>query len=165
MANQIPLVTAVVSAIFTVLLLWQYTHRKKRHQLIWTTTIALYSLTAFMEYLANPDVVGPGLLLIKLYYSGTGPMVGLLGAGVLYLLAPRRWSDGYLTSVLILSAIVVLFTFSAQISSSEISSAFNAGLQNDRQGFSHDRAYPDDYSQHYRGNISDRRSIIQLHKG
>ena len=132
MANHIPLVTAVVSAIFTVLLLWQYTHRKKRHQLIWTAAIALYSLTAFIEYLANPDVVGPGLFLIKLYYSGTGPMVGLLGAGVLYLLAPRRWSDGYLASALILSAIVVLFTFSAQISSSEISSAFNAGLP---QGF------------------------------
>lgn len=132
MANHIPLVTAVVSAIFTTLLLWQYTRRKKRHQLIWTVALALYSLTAFMEYLANPDIVGPGLFLIKLYYSGTGPMVGLLGAGVLYLLAPRRWSDGYLASVLILTAIVVLFTFSVQISSSEISSAFNAGLP---QGF------------------------------
>ena len=94
--------------------------------------MALYSLTALMEYLANPDVVGPGLFLIKLYYSGTGPMVGLLGAGVLYLLASRRWSDGYLASVLVLSAIVVLSTFSAQISSAEISSAFNAGLP---QGF------------------------------
>lgn len=132
MANHIPLMTALVSAIFTVLLFWQYTHRRKRHQLIWTAALALYSLTAFMEYLANPDIVGPGLFLIKLYYSGTGPMVGLLGAGVLHLLASRRWSDGYLASVLVLSAIVVLCTFSVQISSAEISSAFSAGLP---QGF------------------------------
>ncbi len=132
MANQIPLMTTVVSAVFTFLLLWQYAHRKKRHQLVWTVALALYSLTAFMEYLANPDVLGPSLSLIKLYYSGTGPMVGLLGAGVLYLLTSKRWSDIYLALVLALSAIVVLFTVSAQIPSAEIQSAFNAGLP---QGF------------------------------
>ncbi|HXZ98233.1 MAG TPA: hypothetical protein VED24_02575 [Candidatus Acidoferrum sp.] len=132
MANQIPLMTTLVSAVFTILLLWQYAHRKKRHQLVWTVALALYSLTAFMEYLANPDVLGPSLSLIKLYYSGTGPMVGLLGAGVLYLLASKRWSDTYLALVLILSAIVVVSTVSAQIPSAEIHSAFNAGLP---QGF------------------------------
>ena len=132
MTNQIPLMTAVVSAVFTALLLWQYVDRKKRHQLIWAVALALYSLTAFMEYLANPDVLGPSLPLIKLYYSGTGPMVGLLGAGVLYLLAPKRWSGIYLALVLALSAIVVLFTVSAQIPSLEIQLAFNAGLP---QGF------------------------------
>jgi hypothetical protein len=132
LANQIPLMTTLVSAVFTVLLLWQYAHRKKRHQLIWTLALALYSLTAFMEYLANPDILGPSLSVIKFYYSGTGPMVGLLGAGVLYLLGSKRWSDIYLASVLILSAIVVVSTFSAQIPSAEIQSAFNAGLP---QGF------------------------------
>lgn len=132
MANQIPLMTTLVSATFTVLLLWQYAHRKKRHQLVWTVALALYSLTAFMEYLANPDVLGPSLSLIKLYYSGTGPMVGLLGAGVLYLLASKRWSDIYLALVLALSAAVVVSTVSAQIPSAEIQSAFNAGLP---QGF------------------------------
>jgi hypothetical protein len=124
--------TALVSAVFTALLLWQYVRRRKMHQLIWTVALALYSLTAFMEYLANPNVLGPSLPLIKLYYSGTGPMVGLLGAGVLYLLAPKRWSDIYLALVLALSAILVLFTVSAQISSLEIQLAFNAGLP---QGF------------------------------
>jgi energy-converting hydrogenase Eha subunit C len=132
MANQIPLMTTFISAVFTVLLLWQYAQRKKRHQLIWTVALALYSLTAFMEYLANPDILGPSLSLIKFYYSGTGPMVGLLGAGVLYLLASRRWSDIYLALVLALSAIVVVSTVSAQIPSAEIQSAFNAGLP---QGF------------------------------
>ena len=132
MTNQIPLITTVVSAVFTALLSWQYVDRKKRHQLIWAVALALYSLTAFMEYLANPDVLGPSLPLIKLYYSGTGPMVGLLGAGVLYLLAPKRWSGIYLALVLALSAIVVLFTVSAQIPSLEIQLAFNAGLP---QGF------------------------------
>lgn len=132
MTNQIPLITTLVSAVFTALLLWQYTRRKKRHQLIWTAALALYSLTAFMEYLANPDILGASLPLIKLYYSGTGPMVGLLGAGVLYLLASKRWSDTYLASVLVLSAIVVLSTLSAQNPSADIQSAFNAGLP---QGF------------------------------
>ena len=132
MANQIPLITTLVSAVFTALLAWQYTHRRKRYQLIWTLALALYGLTAFMEYLANPDVLGPSLLLVKFYYSGTGPMVGLLGAGVLYLLASKRLSDIYLALVVALSIIVVVSTVSAQIPSAEIQSAFNAGLP---QGF------------------------------
>ena len=132
MANQIPLVTALVSAVFTALLLWQYAHRKRRHQLIWTVALALYSLTALMEYLANADILGPSLPLIQLYYSGTGPMVGLLGAGVLYLLASKRSSDIYLAFVLALSVAVVVFTVSAQIPSTGIRSAFDAGLP---QGF------------------------------
>ena len=132
MANHIPLITTLVSAVFTALLLWQYAHRKKRHQLIWTVALALYGLTAFMEYLANPDILGPSLPLIKLYYSGTGPMVGLLGAGVVYLLASKRWSDIYLALVVVLSALVVVSTVSAQIPSAEIQAAFNAGLP---QGF------------------------------
>lgn len=132
MANQIPLITTLVSAIFTILLSWQYAHRRKRHQIIWTVALALYSLTAFMEYLANPDLLGPSLLLIKFYYSGTGPMVGLLGAGVLYLLASKRLSDIYLALVVALSVIVVASTVAAQIPPVEIQSAFNAGLP---QGF------------------------------
>ncbi len=132
MTNQIPLITALLSAVFTALLLWQYARRRKKHQVIWALALALYGTTAFMEYLANPDILGPSLPLIRLYYSGTGPMVGLLGAGVLYLLAPKRWSDIYLALVLALSVIVALFTVSAQISSLQIQLAFNAGLP---QGF------------------------------
>jgi hypothetical protein len=71
-------------------------------------------------------------LLVKFYYSGTGPMVGLLGAGVLYLLASKRLSDIYLALVVALSVIVVVSTVAAQIPSVEIESAFNAGLP---QGF------------------------------
>jgi hypothetical protein len=132
MANHIPLITTLVSAVFTALLVWQYAHRRKRHQLIWAVALALYGLTAFMEYLANPDILGPSLPLIKLYYSGTGPMVGLLGGGVLYLLASKRLSDIYLALVVALSVTVVVSTVAAQIPSVEIESAFNAGLP---QGF------------------------------
>lgn len=131
MTNYIPLITSIVSVVFTALLFRQYVQRR-RHQLVWAAALALYSLTAFMEYLANPDVLGPNLLLIRFYYSGTGPMVGLLGAGVLYLLVSRRWSNPYFALVLALSAAVVLFTFSTQISPAEIQSAFNSGLP---QGF------------------------------
>ncbi len=132
MTEYIPLVTSIVSAIFTIFLLRQYLQRKRRHQLVWTVAMLLYSFTALMEFLANPNSPGPSLLLIQLYYAGTGPLVGLLGAGVLYLLAPRRLSNAYFALVLTLSAIVAVSVFSANISSAEIHSAFNLGLP---QGF------------------------------
>jgi hypothetical protein len=132
MANYIPFVTSIFSLIFTGLLIRQYAQRRRRHQMIWAGAMALYSMTALMEFLANPDALGPSLLLIKVYYAGTGPMVGLLGAGVLYLLVARRWSNIYFASVVVLSALVLFFTFSAEISPPEIHSAFNSGLP---QGF------------------------------
>ena len=132
MVNYIPLITTLISAIFAIVLLWQYSHRRKIHQLIWTAALGLYSLTALMEYLGNSDVLGPSPTLIRIYYAGTGPMVGLLGAGVLYLLTSKRWRKGYLAFVLILSVIVTLSTSVAQISSVDISEAFKMGLP---QGF------------------------------
>jgi hypothetical protein len=132
LANYIPLVTTVVASVFTILLLWQYAHRKKIHQLVWTTAMALYAIAAFMEFLANPEIIGPSILLIKVYYVSAGPLVGLLGAGVLFLLVKRKFANLYLGLVVILALALLAGVMFASFDQSSIDTSFQKGLA---QGF------------------------------
>ncbi|MEE9586025.1 MAG: hypothetical protein V3W09_03905 [Nitrososphaerales archaeon] len=133
MANYIPLVTTIISAAFTILLIWQYAHRRKIHQAIWTLAMALYAVAAFMEFLANPDVAGPTVTLIKIYYVSAAPLVGLLGAGVLYLLVRRKVAHAYLAVVIILSLALLIGGGRADLSEEVIAAGFEDNLP---EGFS-----------------------------
>lgn len=87
MSDLVPLGSAIVAAVFTVSLARQYSRRRKFHQLVWTVSMALFSLGALLEFvMSSAAVTGP---LFDLYYVSIGPQVGLLGAGVVYLLRPR----------------------------------------------------------------------------
>ena len=70
--------------------------RKKFHQLLWTFAMLFYSITAFMEFLMNPNILGPSVIAFKVYYILTAPLVALLGAGVFNLLASKRKTDIFL---------------------------------------------------------------------
>jgi len=79
----------------------QYGGRKKFHQLVWTVSMSLFCLGAFLEFVMSSVLVtGP---LFDLYYLSIGPQVGLLGAGVVYLLRPR-FGKYVLYAVILLSA-------------------------------------------------------------
>jgi len=126
--SYIPLITTIVAAVFTALLLRQYLQRRKIHQAVWTFAMALYALSALMEYLANPDILGPSVPLIKVYYVGAAPLVGLLGAGVLYLLVRRSRADIYLYIVIVLSVVLLVGGATADLSGEEIRKGFEKGL-------------------------------------
>ncbi len=128
LANYIPLITTIVASVFTILLLWQYLHRKKIHQLVWTTAMALYAISAFAEFLANPDYIGPSIPLIRIYYVSAGPLVGLLGAGVLYLLVKRKFANIYLGVVIALSLFLFVGGMLANLDSAKIEAGFQKGL-------------------------------------
>jgi hypothetical protein len=128
LADYIPLVTTLVAATFTILLLWQFIQRKKRHQAIWTAAMALYAVSALMEYLANSDVLGPSATLIKIYYVSAAPLVGLLGAGVLYLLVRRKLADAYLLVVVVLALILLVGGGTADLSQEAVSGGFAINL-------------------------------------
>ena len=97
--NILPLLTAIVAAAFTYMLARQYMERKKFHQILWTFAMLFYAITAFMEFLMNPDILGPSIIAFKVYYILAAPLVGLLGAGVVYLLASKRKADIFLTLI------------------------------------------------------------------
>lgn len=98
--NFIPLITSIIAFIFFLLLIKQYLSRKKIHQLIWTIAILFYALTSLLEFLMN---FGTSTISFMVYYFMAAPLVGCLGAGVLYLLTPRRIAHLFLIFVIILS--------------------------------------------------------------
>ncbi|MFQ6134798.1 MAG: hypothetical protein ACE5KU_03155, partial [Nitrososphaerales archaeon] len=88
----------------------------------------LYAVAAFMEYLANPEVTGPSVTLIKIYYVSAAPLVGLLGAGVLYLLVRRTVANAYFAIVIILSLALLVGGGSANLSEEDIAAGFEENL-------------------------------------
>jgi hypothetical protein len=90
-----------VATIFALSLARQYRRRRKFHQLIWTISMSLFAIGAFLEFVMSSVIVtGP---LFDLYYLSIGPQVGLLGAGVVYLLRPK-FGKYILYAVVLLSA-------------------------------------------------------------
>lgn len=87
MAEFISLGSALTATAFATALASQYLPKRRFYQLIWTVSMSLFALGAFLEFLMSSVVVtGP---LFDFYYLIIGPQVGLLGAGVVYLLRPR----------------------------------------------------------------------------
>ncbi len=128
LTDYIPLITTIVASTFTILLLWQYAHRRKIHQAIWTLAMSLYAVSSFMEFLANPDIIGPSITLIKIYYVSAAPLVGFLGAGVLYLLVRRKVANAYLGIVIILALALLVGGGSANLSEEDIAAGFEVNL-------------------------------------
>ena len=75
--NILPFLTAIVAAAFTYMLARQYMERKKFHQLLWTFRMLFYAITAFMEFLMNPGILGPSVIAFKVHsraYSSMSPI-------------------------------------------------------------------------------------------
>ena len=107
--NILPLFTAIVAGAFTFSLWKQYIERRKIHQLLWTIAMLFYAVAALMEFLMNRDIFGPSVLAFKVYYVLSAPLVGMLGAGVVYLLSKKQIADAF-TGLMVILSIALLVT-------------------------------------------------------
>jgi len=57
--------TTIVATAFNYMLARRYMERKKFHQLLRTFGMLFYAITAFMEFLMNPDILGPSVIAFK----------------------------------------------------------------------------------------------------
>jgi len=138
--NYYPLLTTIVAFIFTLFLARQFVQRRKVHQILWTVAMLFYALSALMEFLMNKDLLGANVGIFRVYYVLAAPLVGLLGAGVVYLLTKKRIADYFLGFVIILSLGLAITGFTAQIDESMVANSFSGELA---QGFrSATQAYP-----------------------
>lgn len=126
--NILPLFTTIVAGAFTYSLWKQYRERKKIHQLLWTIAMLFYAVAALMEFLMNGDIFGPTVLAFKVYYVLSAPLVGMLGAGVVHLLARKRIADGFTVLMVILSLALLITGFTQPIDQAVLVEAFEGPL-------------------------------------
>ncbi|MCW4050097.1 MAG: hypothetical protein NWE89_10225 [Candidatus Bathyarchaeota archaeon] len=126
--NIFPLLTTIVAAAFTAALYQQYRRRGKIHQLLWTFAMAFYAIAAFMEFLMNGDIWGPSVIAFKVYYVLSAPLVGLLGAGVMYLLVDKKKADIFTAIMGVLSLALIVTGFIEPINQITLVEAFDGPL-------------------------------------
>ena len=98
-----------------------------------------YGLSALMEFLMNPDVMGASVAVFRIYYILAAPLVGLLGSGVVYLLA-RSIARYFLIFVIVLSVGLAVTGLTAPLDESLIVQSFSGELGEAFRTASH--AYP-----------------------
>jgi hypothetical protein len=126
--NLLPLLTAIVAFAFTASLARQYLERRKFHQILWTVAMLFFGIAALMEFLMNPDVLGPSVNAFKVYYILSAPLVGLLGAGVMYLLTSKRKADVFLTFITLLTIALLVTGVMTPLDEAVIVEAFKGSL-------------------------------------
>ena len=126
--NFLPLLTSVVALIFTMFLARQYFQRKKIHQLLWTIAMLFYGTSALMEFLMNSDVMGANITVFRVYYILAAPLVGLLGAGVVYLLVRKKIARFFLAFVVVLSLALAITGLITPLNESLILESFSGEL-------------------------------------
>ncbi len=126
--NILPLGTTIVAGIFTAMLARQYLQRRKIHQAIWTIAMLFYAVSALMEFLMNPDVMGPNVALFRVYYILSAPIAGFLGAGVVYLLVRKPVAHFFMAAMIVLTALLFATGLTVPLDQSVITSAFSGPL-------------------------------------
>lgn len=126
--NVLPLLTSVVSFAFTAMLVRQYLERRKIHQILWSFAMLFFGITALMEFLMNPDILGPSVIAFKIYYVLAAPLVGLLGAGVMYLLVSKRKADVFMAFISLLSVVLFVTGMMEPLEETVIIEAFEGPL-------------------------------------
>lgn len=98
----LPAITALVAAVFAIVVLRQYGSHRRTYQLMWATGFAMFAIAAFAGFLAQSG--GATEAEYRLFYLfGAILNVAWLALGTMYLLAPRRWADLALAAVVLLS--------------------------------------------------------------
>jgi hypothetical protein len=110
----IPAISAIVAAVFALVVLRQYSGHRKTYQLMWATGFAMFAVAAFAGYLAQSS--GATETEYRLFYLfGAILNVAWLAVGTMYLLAPRQWANASLAVVVLLSAVSVYAVFAAPV--------------------------------------------------
>jgi hypothetical protein len=124
-----PLATAVIGAIFTALLLWQWGKRRRRHQAAWTVGMAIYTIAAGMEaWSEHSGSWDPSVY--RVYIVLAASLVGFLGLGTLYLIARKRlWGHLYLGFVLVCMVVFLVGAFADSLAMDKLVPGITVGGQ------------------------------------
>ncbi|MBF8267998.1 MAG: hypothetical protein HW388_1506 [Dehalococcoidia bacterium] len=112
----VSLLTAVASLLFALTMLDQYLERRRPYQLVWTVGLLLYFTASAVE--AWRGAFGTTEVAFRLwYYTGAMLVAAYLGAGTVYLLAPRRVGHIMMGVLVAVTLIGGILAFRATLSS------------------------------------------------
>ena len=119
MSHFIPLVSAIVSLVFALVVLDQFFARRKPYQLVWTIGLFMYSISTGAEFWVG--AWGLNDTVYRLWYLfGAIFVAAYLGMGTLYLLASRRVAHTIMVILLIASLYATFRVFTASIDLSNL---------------------------------------------
>jgi hypothetical protein len=119
----LPAITAIVAAVFALVVLRQYSGHRRTYQLMWATGFAMFAVAAFAGYLARSG--GTTDTEYRVFYLfGAILNVAWLALGTLYLLAPRRWAGVALGAVVLLSLVAAYAVFAVAV---DVTAAADSG--------------------------------------
>ena len=115
----LPLISSIVSLVFTLIVLDQYFARRKPYQLVWAIGLFMYFISTGTEF--STEVWGLNLVTYRLWYLiGAVFVAAYLGMGTIYLLAPRRIAHITMAILLLASGYATFAIFTASIDLSTI---------------------------------------------
>lgn len=109
-----PLISSIVSFLFSVTVLDQYFARRKSFQLLWTIGLFLYGISTFIEF--RTETYGMTDTAYRLWYLfGALYVAAYLGMGTIYLLARQRTAHIIMAVLLVVSVFSAIRVFTANI--------------------------------------------------
>ena len=125
----VPLLAAVIAALFAAAVLRQYLARHRPYQLVWSAALAMFALAALCETVGS--AAGWSTLTYKGYYLFGGLLnVGWLGIGTLYLLAPRRVAHVGANLMAAFTAVAIAAVALAHVDQAALAGAFPTRASN-----------------------------------
>lgn len=113
MVSYFPMISGIISAVFTILLATQYIRRRKTHQLMWTVALALFTLAYALEF--SSELYGWTETAYRVYYASVSPLVAFMGVGTLFLLMRKSLGKYFLAYTILVSAALVILASTASI--------------------------------------------------
>ncbi len=111
-----PLAATVISAAFALTLWLQYGSKRRPYAFAWAIALTIYAVSTLMESLGAGGLWNP--FLYKTYYfTAAILLVGVLGLGTIYLLAPR-YASLAVTILALLAAIGLVGLIGAHVGTS-----------------------------------------------
>jgi hypothetical protein len=116
----LPLLTALLVGVFTVLIGLQYRQRRRAHQLWWTIGFAMYAAAAFLEFVMQLSG-GWNPLVFRIYALASAALVAVLAQGSLALVARKPlWPRIYLAYNTVCFAAFAFGVFTTQLVAEEL---------------------------------------------
>lgn len=110
----VPLISCIISFVFTVTVLDQYFARRKPYQLVWSIGLFLYFVSTGSEFWFG--TWGTNETIYRLWYLfGAIFVAAYLGMGTIYLLVRRRTAHIIMAILLVASVYAIFRVFSASI--------------------------------------------------